>query len=71
MSGKNKRKRHTPKQVIVKQREIDADLGAGVSIQEIARKHVVSEMEWHGRLFRGSSPGLDCHELRGFGRAWP
>ncbi len=37
-----RRKRRTPEQVIAKLREVDADLGAGVTIEEIARRHAVS-----------------------------
>ena len=65
MSGQNKRKRHTPEQVMIKLREIDADLGAGLSIQEIARKHAVSEAtigRW--RVLYGGMKGPDMKRLK-------
>jgi len=40
--GPEKRERRNPEQIIVKLREIDADLGAGRTIEAIARKHGVS-----------------------------
>ena len=40
--GPEKRKRRNPEQIIAKLREIDADLGAGLTIEAIARKHGVS-----------------------------
>ncbi len=63
--GLNKRKRHTPDQIIIKLREIDAELGAGQSIQEIARKHAVSEAtigRW--RQIYGGMKGPDVKRLR-------
>lgn len=41
-AGPEKRKRRNPEQIIAKLREIDADLGAGLTIEAIARKHGVS-----------------------------
>ena len=63
--GQNRRKRHTPEQVIIKLREIDADLGAGITIQEIARKHAVSEAtigRW--RQIYGGMKGPDMKRLK-------
>jgi putative transposase len=41
-AGPEKRKRRNPEQIIAKLREIDADLGGGLTIEAIARKHGVS-----------------------------
>jgi len=65
MSGQNKRKRHTPEQVIGKLREIDADLGAGLSLEEVARKHAVSAVtigRW--RTTYGGMKGPDVKRLK-------
>jgi len=37
-----RRKRHSPEQVIAKLREIDAALGAGAALEEVARQQGVS-----------------------------
>lgn len=65
MSGQTKRKRHSPEQVMGKLREIDADLGAGLSIEEVARKHAVSPAtigRW--RQVYGGMKGPEMKRLR-------
>ena len=60
-----RRKRRSADQVIVKLREVDADLGAGMTIEEIARKHAVSAAtigRW--RQMYGGMKGPEVKRLR-------
>ena len=41
------KKRHTPEQILRKLRETDAELAAGASVPEIARKLGISEATFH------------------------
>jgi putative transposase len=41
------KKRHTPEQIVRMLREADAELAAGVSVSEIARKLGISEATFH------------------------
>ncbi len=41
------KKRHTPEQIVRKLREADAELAAGASIPEVARKLDISEATFH------------------------
>ena len=41
------KKRHTPEQIVRKLREADAELAAGASIPEVARKLGISEATFH------------------------
>jgi putative transposase len=41
------KKRHTPEQIIRKLREADAELAAGASVPEVARRLGVSEATFH------------------------
>jgi len=42
-----KKNRHTPEQIVRKLREADAELAAGASVPEVARKLGVSEATFH------------------------
>ena len=60
-----KRKRLNAEQVIVKLREVDADLAAGLKIEEIARKHAVSVVtigRWREKC--GGMKGPDMKRLK-------
>jgi putative transposase len=41
------KKRHTPEQIVRKLREADAELAAGASVPEVARKLGISEATFH------------------------
>ncbi len=41
------KKRHTPEQIVRKLREADAELAAGASLPEVARKLGISEATFH------------------------
>ncbi len=41
------KKRHTPEQIVRKLREADAELAAGVSVPEVARRLGISEATFH------------------------
>ena len=60
-----KRKHHNPEQVIIRLREVDADLAAGLTIEEIARKHAVSVVtigRWREKY--GGMKGPDMKRLK-------
>ncbi len=65
MSGPGKRKRHSPEQIIARLREIDAALGGGASIEEVARRHGVSAAtigRW--RTTYGGAKGPEVKRLK-------
>jgi len=57
-----KRTRHRPEQIIRKLRETEADLAAGLSIGEIARKLGISEVTFH--RWRNQYGGMKAEEMK-------
>jgi len=57
-----KRTRHRPEQIIRKLRETEADLAAGLSIGEIARKLGISEATFH--RWRNQYGGMKAEEMK-------
>ena len=65
MSGPGRRKRHSPEQIIAKLREIDAGLGGGASVEDVARQHGVSPAtigRW--RTTYGGAKGPEVKRLK-------
>jgi putative transposase len=57
-----KRKRHSPEQVIAKLREADAELAAGMPIEQICKKLEVSEATFH--RWRTQYGGMKADEMK-------
>lgn len=57
-----KRTRHTVEQVITKLRQADADLSAGLSVQECCKKLAISEGTYH--RWRKQYGGMQPNQLR-------
>jgi putative transposase len=56
------KKRHTPEQIVRKLREADAELAAGASVPEIARKLGISEATFH--RWRNQYSGMKADSLK-------
>jgi transposase-like protein len=56
------KKRHTPEQIVRKLREADAELAAGASVSEIARKLEISEATFH--RWRNQYGGMKADSLK-------
>ena len=57
-----KGKKHTPQQIIRKLRDAEADLAAGLSISEIARKLQISEATYY--RWRRQYGGMKADEMK-------
>ena len=57
-----KRKRHSPEQIIAKLREADADLAAGLGIEQICRKLTISPATYH--KWRHQYGGLQGNQVK-------
>jgi len=65
MSGPGRRKRHSPEQIIVKLREIDAALAGGAGVEDVARQQGVSPAtigRW--RTTYGGAKGPEIKRLK-------
>lgn len=56
------KKRHTPEQIVRKLREADAELAAGVSVPEVARRLGISEATFH--RWRNQYGGMKAHAMK-------
>ncbi len=56
------KKRHTPEQIVCKLREADAELAAGASIPEVARKLGISEATFH--RWRNQYGGMKAEAMK-------
>lgn len=60
-----KGKRHSPEQIIGKLRQAEADLGAGLPIEQVCRKLEVSEATFHRwRKLYGGLKGPEMRRLK-------
>lgn len=57
-----KRKRHSPEQIVRKLREADAELAAGRTIDQVARKLGISEQTFH--RWRNQYGGMKAAEMK-------
>ncbi len=62
MSGKNKRRRHSPKQIVEKLQEADRLLNAGQSVGQVLQTLGVSEATYH--RWRTQYGGMKAAEAR-------